>query len=155
MRCLFIGLAVALVSGCDSSSTGAPSIVEREGEPPVVVHSPDDRALTDAIADARRSVDDFISELPRLRADGAYVSVKAPVPAAGGIEHIWLADLDYRAGTFHGALGNEPLSGEHSLGDPYSIAAHEISDWMAVRGEELYGGFTIFVARDELDSAQR
>jgi uncharacterized protein YegJ (DUF2314 family) len=148
-------LAIALMTGCDGSTTSSASVVDREGEPYVVRVGPDDRALADAIANARSSVDGFISELPRLQADGAYVSVKAPVPAGDSIEHIWLADLEYREGTFHGTLGNEPLSDEVELGDPYSVSTEEISDWMALRGNQLYGGFTIFAARDALDDAQR
>jgi uncharacterized protein YegJ (DUF2314 family) len=148
-------LAIALLAGCDASTTDSASVVDREGEPYVVRVGPDDRALNDAIAEARRSVDDFIAELPRLQADGAYVSVKAPVAAENDIEHIWLADLEYREGTFYGTLGNEPLSAAIALGDPYSISADEISDWMALRGDQLYGGYTIFAARDALDDAQR
>jgi uncharacterized protein YegJ (DUF2314 family) len=154
--CRLLGaLAIALTAGCDGSAADSASVVDREGEPYVVRVGPDDRALNDAITAARSSVDDFISELPRLRAGGAYVSVKAPVPAGNEIEHIWLADLEYREGTFYGTLGNEPLSAAVAFGDPYSISADEISDWMALRGDQLYGGYTIFAARNALDEAQR
>jgi uncharacterized protein YegJ (DUF2314 family) len=154
-RCFIAGLAIALMAGCEGSTPGSASVVDREGEPYVVRVGPDDRALADAIANARSSVDDFIAELPRLEAEGAYVSVKAPVETRDGLEHIWLSDLEYRDGAFYGTLGNEPLSSELALGDPYSISADEISDWMALRGDQLYGGFTIFAAREALDDAQR
>jgi uncharacterized protein YegJ (DUF2314 family) len=151
-----LAVALALIAaGCDGSTQSPASVVDREGEPYVVRVGPDDPALADAIANARSSVKGFVSQLPQLQADGVYVSVKAPVSTGNDVEHIWLSDLEYRQGTFYGTLGNEPLSAEIALGDPYSVAADQISDWMALRGNQLYGGFTIFAAREALNDAQR
>jgi uncharacterized protein YegJ (DUF2314 family) len=134
---------------------GQPSVVERAGEPAVVNFQSDDREMDAAIRAARESVKGFIAELPRLRERGEYFSVKVPIQVGSNVEHVWLTSLEFRDGSFYGALGNEPLAGPSKLGDQVSTPVTEISDWMAVRNGKLFGGFTVLVARSRMSPAQR
>ena len=156
-RYFCIAVALSLAScGEFSPADAQPDVVEREGEPAVVVYPPGDDSMPMAISDARESVSRFIERLPALQSNAdAYFSVKAPIPTGGDTEHIWLNPVTYEAGSFVGRLANEPLSPELSYGQEYSLRAEDISDWMAVVDGVLYGGYTIYVARDQLSPGQR
>ena len=133
-----------------------PELVERDGEPTVVIYPPGDESMPRAIADARATVMSFVEELPALETDPtAYYSVKAPIPTQGDVEHIWLNPVVYKDGKFTGNLANEPLSPELYYGQEYTLPAEEVSDWMAIVDNVLYGGYTIYVSRDQLSPDQR
>jgi len=144
-------LAVLVLISCGSQ----PSVVERAGQPPVVNFEEDDKEMAAAIRKARESAPGFLAQLPRLRDRGDYFSVKVPIQVGSNVEHVWLSSPEVRNGIVYGAIGNEPVTGPHKLGDQVSTPVSEISDWMAVRDGELFGGFTVFVARSRMPSEQR
>jgi uncharacterized protein YegJ (DUF2314 family) len=143
-------LLLALV-GCGGDS----SVVERPDQPPVVNFEQSDEEMAAAIRQARGSIQGFIDQLPALRAEGAYFSVKVPIQVGLNTEHVWIDSPQYANGAFHGKLGNEPLEGPFKLGDLMSTPVAELSDWIAVRGGECFGGFTIVVVRSRLSPEQR
>lgn len=146
-------IAAALALGCFAPES---TVVERGGEPPVHHFADGDPEMEAAIGAARASVDEMIERLETLRVEGAYISVKVPVPIADTVEHIWLEDLEVRDGQFRGTLGNVPVeNGGASFGDPVNARASDISDWMVIRDGQLYGGFTLFVIRSRMDESQR
>jgi uncharacterized protein YegJ (DUF2314 family) len=137
---------------------GAPAdrIIERPGEPIAREFEASDPEMAAAIAAARASVGSLIERLRSLRAEGADVSVKVPLQIKDRVEHLWLHDLDFRDGAFHGNIANLPVGdGGWSLGDAVAAKPEEISDWMVVRDGTLYGGFTIVVVRRRLSEEQR
>ena len=140
-----------LLVGCAPDA----QVVNREGEPEVVHVRTDDSDMNAAMASARRSVDGFVQEIPSLLSSGAYFSVKVPLEVSGGTEHIWLDSPSINGGVFQGALGNVPLDSSYRLGQRVSCEVGEISDWMAVVDGELYGGYTVLVARDQMSKADR
>ncbi|MEO1594903.1 MAG: DUF2314 domain-containing protein [Pseudomonadota bacterium] len=152
-------LAAALaLAGCGPSSATEPSpeIVERDGEPAVVIYPSHDDAMKQAIADARGTVAGFVEALPELQADEtAYFAVKAPVPTRGETEHIWLDPVVHEDGNFVGRFANEPISPELSFGEQYTLRVETVSDWMAVVDGVLYGGFTMYAMRDQLSPEAR
>ena len=93
-RAVAILLSIALVA------CGDPSAVDDGGDSNVFNVSDDDPDMNAAIAKARASVEGFIEQLPRLRDEGAYFSVKVPISAGGVTEHVWLSDPEYRDGVF-------------------------------------------------------
>ncbi|MEL6449367.1 MAG: DUF2314 domain-containing protein [Pseudomonadota bacterium] len=152
---LLLTLCLAVASPL-SSADDKPELVERDGEPTVVVYPSGDESMPKAIADARATVASFVEQLPALEANAtAYYSVKAPIETEGGTEHIWLDSIVYEDGKFTGKLGNEPLSSELSYGQEYTLPADEVSDWMAVVDDVMFGGYTIYVSRDQLSPERR
>ena len=137
---------------------GAPAdrFVERPGEPIAREFAADDPEMAAAIAAARASAGSLIERLRSLQAEGAAVSVKVPLQVGDRVEHLWLSELDFRDGVFHGNIANLPIGeGAWSLGDAVAVKPEEISDWMVVRDRALYGGFTIIVVRRRLSEEQR
>lgn len=151
MRLLYLMSVTLPLAAC----LGGAQVVHREGEPPVIYFEDEDPQMNVAIENARSSFGAFVEQLPRLRKSGAYFSVKVPVPAGDDTEHVWLSDPEVRDGRVYGKLGNEPLSGPYELGDAVSVPTREISDWMAIVDGELYGGFTVLVARSRMSEAER
>lgn len=145
-----LGLVGVLLSG------GGPGAFVGDGEPDVYTVTSEDPEMTAAISEARRTVSGLIAQLDTLRSSGAQFSVKVPLPTAEGAEHIWLGNLVYRDGAFHGVIDNVPVSlPSMAIGDPASARPDQISDWMVIRNGELYGGYTLYVYRAQLDAAQR
>jgi uncharacterized protein YegJ (DUF2314 family) len=144
-------LCALLAVGCGNDA----SVVQRSGQPAVVAFDNRDGEMAAAIREARDSVQGFIGELPALRGRGDYVAIKVAIPGGPGTEHVWLASPAFSDGAFHGVIDNVPLGGRLKLGDSVTVKVSEISDWMAVRQGELYGGFTVILARARMSSAER
>jgi len=108
-----------------------------------------------AIKTARTTFPGFVAELPDLVKRGDYFSIKVPVETGASIEHIWLEAPELRDGRVTGTLGDAPLEGPLKLGDSVSVSIEEISDWMAVVDDELFGGYTVLVARGRLSNAEQ
>lgn len=144
-------LLLVLLFGCGND----PSVVERPGQPAAVRFANNDDEMAAAIQQARESIQGFLAELRALRDRGSYFAVKVPISVSGGHEHVWLGYPDFNNGTFQGAIGNDPIAGSLKLGDKITTPFGDISDWMAVRDGELYGGFTIVVARARMTATQR
>ncbi len=151
MRSLCLILTVSLLVACSDD----PTVVHRPGEPAVINFDAEDPEMNAAMQNARSSFADFAQRLPSLREAGSYFSVKVPVTGDAGTEHIWLTDPEVHDGQVRGRLGNNPLSGPHKFGDIVEVPDDAISDWMAVIEGDLYGGFTVLVARSRMSEAER
>lgn len=151
MRAIPMALIALFVLGCREDR----SVVERPGEPDVVMFDRADAEMAAAMKDARSTLPKFVAELPNLRKRGSYFSVKVPVETGENVEHIWLDAPEIRDGQVTGALGNEPLEGSLALGDKVSVPIENVSDWMAVIDDDLYGGYTVLVARGRMSQAER
>ena len=147
---LTFALAVALFACSPDTET-----VHRSGEPDVVFFEHDDPDMAAAIQDARTSFPAFQAKLGELRARGDYYSIKVPIDAESDTEHVWLEGAEILDGRVRGKLGNTPVTGTHKLGEEVSVAIGDISDWMAVVGGELYGGYTVIVARERMSEEER
>lgn len=102
----------------------------------------DEAEMEAAIARARREVDQFITELQA--GNGADFSVKAPIEDDGQVEHFWLTDIRFENGKFHGKIGNDPgMVDNVQFGDDWTIGKDEISDWMYMRDDKMYGNYTM------------
>jgi uncharacterized protein YegJ (DUF2314 family) len=129
--------------------------VHRPGEPDVVFFEDDDPDMAAAIERARASFPGFQAKLAELRARGDYYSIKVPVDADANTEHVWLEGAEILEGRVRGKLGNALLAGPHKLGDEVTVPVESISDWMAVVGGDLYGGYTVIVARARMSEEER
>jgi uncharacterized protein YegJ (DUF2314 family) len=114
-----------------------------DSTPPTLVRDGyDEQEMDAAIAQARSSVDRFISEL--TKPTGTSHAVKAPIEDDGEVEHFWLTEVIYRNGKFEGTIGNEPGAvGNVKMGQKWTIGKTEISDWMFMRDGKMHGNYTM------------
>lgn len=72
------------------------------------------------------------------------------------IEHIWLANIEYKDGQYTGVVDNVPLSIKNvKMGDTLNISNADITDWFYIEDGKLYGGYTIRVLRDKMSEKER
>jgi uncharacterized protein YegJ (DUF2314 family) len=146
-----VALVALLLLGCAEDR----AVVHREGEPDVVLFDEADAEMEAAIKQARSTFPGFVAEMPHLMKRVDYFSIKVPIKTGASTEHIWLDAPILRDGLVTGALGNAPLEGSLELGDSVSIPIEEISDWMAVVDNELFGGYTVIIARGRMSQVEQ
>lgn len=150
-----IPLASILILLAACSGSPSPDVLHRPGEPLVVSFADGDAEMGAAVLQARATFAGFAERLPTLAATGAHFSVKVPIPAGAGTEHVWLGAVETQNGQVRGTIDNVPVDASRELGDVVSVSETEISDWMAVVDGRLYGGFTVHVIRARLSEAER
>lgn len=125
-----------------AGSTTAAAPAAEEEDPTLVRGGYDQAEMDAAIAKARATVDTFIVELEKGQGDS--FSVKAPITDGEETEHFWLGQLAYKDGTFSGTIDNVPgVVGNVKLGDKWTIAKADISDWMFMRDGKMHGNYTM------------
>ena len=155
---LFMVTAVTLffMGSCEQVDHEAGKIVAREGGPAVHMVSGEDPEMNSAIAQARSTVDTFITSLQNPGQNQTYFSIKAKIVDGEHSEHMWLYDVGFDGNQFQGKIGNNPLNVKNvSLGDDLVLGPSEISDWMIVEDNTLVGGYTIRVIRNRLSDEDR
>src|SRR5262245_998947 len=136
---ILVSLLLGLPACKRTSNNSGP--VEREGEPPIFRVDDDDPAMKQAIGEASSTSDVFVKHLQKPAAEQSYFSVKGSFTDGKHTEHMWLSDVSFKDGEFHGKIGNEPNNlSKPKLGDSVKFAKGEISDWMIIEGGELRGG---------------
>lgn len=140
---LLLPVACCLIVGCREQAAYEVS----PDDPNVVYVEGDDPEMQAAMAEAKRTVDEFIGHWNKRSPDKEMFAVKKPYPTRGGsLEHIWIDVTDYRDGVFFGTIANEPMDIEGiSLGSQASVPKTEISDWMVMTETGMLGGYTYAV----------
>lgn len=93
---------------------------------PTVPIDADDPAMDAAIAEAQRTLPEFLAVLDRPPAGAGDFVIKFPL---GGWEHIWVDNLRHQGDTITGRLANAPEQEGHRLGERVTVPLSEISDW--------------------------
>jgi uncharacterized protein YegJ (DUF2314 family) len=113
-------------------------------EDPVISVSSDDKEMNAAIAKAKASVDMFLTNINSK--DVTSYSIKVPVTDHGQTEHFWLADVTYANGVFTGKIDNDSeLVKNVKLGQKIEVKKEDISDWLYMKGDKMYGNYTVRV----------
>ena len=132
-------------------SNGVPSIqmVDHDNDPEMLL----------AMAQARKSVDQFIDSLVNQTAGQEEFSVKVCILEFGEAngEYVWLLPpVQYEDGLFSGPIGNIPSrQSGYEYGDKFVIAKDEIADWKYVEDGILQGGFTFRLMRSRLSEDEQ
>ncbi len=116
---------------------------DRGDKPETLVESGyDEKEMEAAIAKARGEVDTFLAELSNPK--GEDHAVKAPISDGETTEHFWLTDVTFRDGQFEGTVNNEPgMVKNVRIGQKWTLAKSEISDWMYMRDGKMHGNYTM------------
>ena len=155
-----IALSIALLFvSCGRSKDD--KVVRRDGNPDYILVDENEEAKMDAaIARAKKEVDTFVSALQNPKPTQTYFSVKKPFAWQDGKdtnhEHIWISDVRFKDGRFHGRVGNEPVDVKNvKIGDEVTLEKSEASDWMIIDDGYLIGGYTIIALRDAMPDNER
>jgi uncharacterized protein YegJ (DUF2314 family) len=137
-------LALIVSAGCDSEPQVGDTI--GSADDPVVIVDSDDPAMEAAVAEARRTVGEFVKALQNPPPGSSDFAVKKKFVDGDQVEFMWLTSPTYANGEFTGTLGNDPqLVSNATPGTRYSVKETEIEDWLYFQGDEMKGAFSVKV----------
>lgn len=133
MICLFM-------AACSSAETqtavqGIPTQINKDVE------------METAFRQARETLDSFIGKIGTSHPARTLVAVKVRfLLPDGSTQDLWVDQISYRDGSFHGTMGDDIPSRKLSVDDKIVIKRDDIVDWMIVENAKLIGGYTIRLA---------
>jgi uncharacterized protein YegJ (DUF2314 family) len=140
---------LAILTACENNSNKPP-----EPDPVVSVNS-DDTAMNNAISRARAKFAMFKSTLASDTIASVF-SVKVKYPTTRSEEHIWVTDVTVDNFGMKGVIDNDPANiPSIKLGDTVKISEDDISDWMYIKNDSIYGGYTIRVLRIYMTESEK
>ena len=107
-------------------AAAAPVLAQNPDADPTVEFAADDPAMDAAIAEAQRTLPEFLAAIADPPAGARDFAIKYPL---GGWEHIWVDNLRLDGDRMSGTLANAPEQEGHRLGERVSVPLAEISDW--------------------------
>lgn len=121
-----------------------------------VLNAPHDEAMEAAIARARETLPVFHEYLGPSAAGEVNALLKARFEFGDEIEHMWISEVSFKGGVYHGRLASTPIAKtDLAPGDPVVIGRDEVTDWLVFVDEVMVGGFTVVELRNRMDPAQR
>ncbi len=110
--------------------------------------------MTAAIARARETLPMFVKLFTGPHPGKYRFSLKVAIRDGAQVEHMWLIDLNQRRGEWSGVINNIPRNvSSVKMGQRLTIPQQDISDWMYMERNKIYGGYTIRVLA-EMSSPQ-
>jgi len=111
----------------------------------------EDPEMNAAIAEANRTLPQFVTRLKNPREYDQAFAIKFPL---AGWEHIWVGNLKVENGHFTGTLDNDPINEDYKRGDAVKVPFADVSDWAYFDGNTMQGHRTTRVLLDRIDPAQ-
>ena len=140
-------LALVPLAACASHSD------QRSG---IVRVAADDPAMATAIDAARRSARVFAGQVGSPSPPYEYAAIKVRLADRGIGEHLWARNPRLLNHTFTAVLDNDPVDQKgRADGDTIRVDIDSISDWMLIRGDTIFGGFTVYALRDAMGPSAR
>lgn len=149
------GTLAAVCPGSEAMNVWSDELAERLLQPggvaslgqsdnaPVVPISGDDPRMVEAVAQAQRTLPEFIERF-KNRTDGQETFVaKIKLTVGETSEFIWIDILGFEPRFVHGTLGNDPVNlGDLKINDQVEAPIEDICDWGYSEDGELKGMFT-------------
>jgi uncharacterized protein YegJ (DUF2314 family) len=146
---------VGLAAGA-TFAEAAGNVVQRAGQPEVFLVPAEDARMNAAIAEARRTVDEFITAFASPTARQRSFAVRVPVIDGALVEDFWIDVDNFANGQFTGRIANNPLQVRNvHFGDRVVVDKERISDWLFVDRGRLMGGYTIRAVRERMTEEER
>lgn len=122
----------------------------------VTESSSTDPEMESAFAEARATLDEFITQIATPNPTREFVALKVRFMLPDvSTQDIWCDDVAYEDGEFTGNMGDDILALRLSFGERLTISTEDILDWMIVQDGKLIGGFTIRVAYLRMTPAEK
>ena len=108
--------------------------------------SDSDRDMSTAIAEARRTLDQFLALSRKPPAGASGFKLKVMLPHASGHEHVWMTPFKETPTGFAGVLANTPdRAKSFKAGEVYAFTRDQISDWGYELNGKQMGSYTVCV----------
>ena len=115
-----------------------------------------DIEMESAFQEAQNTLDVFIERIATPHPNRTYVAVKVRFsPPDGPLQDIWVDNVTYLDGAFHGNMGDDIPSLKLSFGEEIVIPTEDIVDWMIVEDGKLIGGYTIRFAYERMSPEEK
>ena len=112
--------------------------------------------MDSAIAQARDSLDEFITRITTPHSNQTFVAVKVRFsPPGESPQDIWVDEVTHTNGVFRGNMGDDIPSLRLEAGEKVTIKEEDIVDWMIVEDGKLVGGYTIRLAVQRMSPEER
>lgn len=123
----------------------------------VLVFSPQDATMNDAMVHGNKTIDTFLNEFNNRKEGQDRFSVKVKLGNRTHTEYLWLDELNFETEKMvTGRLLNTPYKIENlNAGDSVSAHIDKIVDWSYVDNGYLIGGFTLRVMFEEYSEEQK
>lgn len=103
-----------------------------------------DPEMLAAIAKARETLPQFWEVFDKHEHGESGFSLKVKITDKKGTEHFWATDIERRDGKIRGTINNDPdIVASVKLEDRVEIPEADISDWLYMRGEKMFGNRTL------------
>lgn len=115
-----------------------------------------DASMEAAFQQARDTLDLFIQKIGTPHPDRKLVAVKVRFFLPDELpQDIWVDQVTYTDGSFHGTMGDDIPSLRLSIGDKITIERDEVLDWAIVEDGKLVGGYTIRLAVQRMSPEEK
>lgn len=103
-----------------------------------------DPEMNAAIAEARRTLDDFWDAVVAQRDGEEGYALKVLIEDSNGVEHFWLTQIERDGEQIAGTIDNDPNTVRNiRRGERYEFGEADISDWMFMRNGKIVGNRTL------------
>ncbi|MBI2497910.1 MAG: DUF2314 domain-containing protein [Opitutae bacterium] len=120
------------------------TVSSRAVEDRVIGVSAGDRAMNQAIENARNQLSHFWKVLAAPKNGEDNFCLKVRIKADEKVEHLWCTDIRIEKGMVSGAIGNDPeIVKSVRLGQRISIKEADISDWLYIKADKMIGNYTV------------
>ena len=145
----FLFAICLFMAACSSVPTQAPTTVP-------TMPSDSDNEMEAAFQQARDTLDSFIVKIGTPSPNRTLVAVKVRfVLPDGSSQDLWVDQISYQDGVFHGTMGDDLPTLRLSMDDKITIKRKDIVDWMLVEDGKLIGGYTIRLAYERMSPEQK
>ncbi len=151
IRVSFLVTLVSSLWSCSPLQTDS-----KPGENGVYNVEEEDPEMLAAIAESRETFPTFLSAYHSKDSTIQDFAIKVPFKVGKGHEHLWLNKISIEQDKILGVVNNEPvMTQEVTLGDTVEIDRNTISDWNYIKGNKLYGGYSVRLLRNRMTPEQR
>ena len=122
---------------------GLPAVA-RAVEDRVIGVSENDKAMNQAIADARAKLPHFWAVMAAPKNGESDFCLKVKITEGEAVEHFWCTDLRIENGILSGVIGNDAeMVKKVHLGQRIAIRTPDISDWLYMKADKMIGNYTV------------
>lgn len=148
--------AMILAAGCGKKADRTPEAPKPSGESDVIDVPESDAEVNDAMATARRTMEQFLERLEHPPRSQSYIGLKARFEQGEHVEYLWLDHVTHENESFSGEIENEPSDISNvRLRQRVSVTLDRVADWVAVDDGRMVGGYTLRVLRARMTPKER
>jgi uncharacterized protein YegJ (DUF2314 family) len=149
-----------LCTGCGNSKSDEKAARREKSLTYFEIQEKHKASMDAAVQRAKSEIEHFVQALEHPKSTQSDFSVKKGFPCQDGDaishEHIWLTNVTYKDGKFHGQVGNDPVNiVDVKVGDEVEVEKSEASDWMFIDDGWLVGGYTVVELRAQMGEEER